>query len=326
MRNIVLLVDQYKTIFHSSDSFKEYPIKVCRIFNTDTNEVGGYVESVDNISSIGNSWIDVNAIVYGTSKITDNALVLDDAIIEDSIIEDDAIIKNDALIINNSIISQDVMVFDDAIVDSSNISGNARIYGNSHVVHSSISDFVEVLDNAIIIKSRLSRYVKVCEDVKLEDSSASDFVELSNNVHIKDKTLTQYSYNTYSDLIHSTKSSSLSKKDIHNIIHQLDKTNNITGKWLTENKVLMILLDFIEEPVAYIKYNTHSDMYEFNICIQIDNEHLFNKKFVYSYSYNPNKCIAELLRILKVFYINEQDIGYINSINNAIVPAKYQMF
>ena len=47
-------------------------------------DLGGYVESEDNLSQEGNCWIFDNAKVYGNAKVFDDAIVNDSACIFDS--------------------------------------------------------------------------------------------------------------------------------------------------------------------------------------------------------------------------------------------------
>ena len=38
-------------------------------------KLGGWIESEDNLSHLGDSWVDVNARVYGNAKVCDDAKV-----------------------------------------------------------------------------------------------------------------------------------------------------------------------------------------------------------------------------------------------------------
>lgn len=62
------------------DGFKLYRIKALKdFFVIKAGDLGGYVESEDNLSQEGNCWIYDDAKVYGGSKVFGNARVAHNA-------------------------------------------------------------------------------------------------------------------------------------------------------------------------------------------------------------------------------------------------------
>lgn len=77
-----------------------------------TGDVGGWIESENNLSQFGNAWVSGNARVSGDARVSDNARVSDDA-----------------------------RVYGDA-----RVSGNACVYGNAYVYgNARVSDEQHIL-------------------------------------------------------------------------------------------------------------------------------------------------------------------------------------
>lgn len=57
-----------------------YRIIACKTFeDVHEGELGGWIESYDNLSQDGNAWVSDNAKVFGNARVSDNAKVYDDA-------------------------------------------------------------------------------------------------------------------------------------------------------------------------------------------------------------------------------------------------------
>ena len=103
-------------------------------------DLGGYVESEDNLSQdgdcwilddakvFGNSMILVDARIYNLSTVEDNAQVSDQAQVSFSHICDSARIKEHAIILGNSII------YDYALITDNSIIGNHTFIGRETIV------------------------------------------------------------------------------------------------------------------------------------------------------------------------------------------------
>lgn len=58
---------------------KLYQIKCTKTFEyAKEGELGGYIEKEENLSQEGNAWVSGNALVYGTAKMNDGALICGD--------------------------------------------------------------------------------------------------------------------------------------------------------------------------------------------------------------------------------------------------------
>lgn len=141
------------------------------------NDLGGWIQKVENLSHKGNAWIAENARVYddaqvydnagvcGNAKIYENAMIYGNAEICDNVwAYGNAQIYGDARISDNAEVCDYVKVYDHAeIFGSAEICGNAKIYGNAEVYdnvvicgnarvygNAKIHGNAEICDNAVI--------------------------------------------------------------------------------------------------------------------------------------------------------------------------------
>ena len=124
-----------------------YRIKALRDFNTINGEkihkgdLGGYVESENNLSQEGYCWIRNNAKVYDNAKVLDEAEICDNALVDDNaLICDNARIYGFAKIFNKAIVYGNAKVYGNA-----QIFGKAKVYGNAEVYENA-----EIFDYAFI--------------------------------------------------------------------------------------------------------------------------------------------------------------------------------
>ena len=102
-------------------------------------DLGGWVESEDNLSQIGNCWIYDNAIVCENANVRDNAIVCNNTIVYgDACIWDNAKVRGSAIICDKARISEYACIRDYANVyghvsirDYAVVCGDARVYGEA---------------------------------------------------------------------------------------------------------------------------------------------------------------------------------------------------
>lgn len=123
-----------KTINHYGTTL--YRIKALKDFgDVKAGDLGGYVESEDNLSHEGDCWVYYDAIVRDKAMVLDNAQVSDYAIVKDyATVRDSARIKG-----NNILISDKSHIYGKAIIlKNSRIIGECNIGGNVKIDNSSI--------------------------------------------------------------------------------------------------------------------------------------------------------------------------------------------
>lgn len=147
-------------------------------------DLGGYVQSEDNLSQDGNAWIYNNARVYDDARVFGNARVYNNVRVYDSArVYDNARIYNDSQVSDNACVYGNAMIIDNAsIYEDAHIScnalvaDNAQVYGNAHVFeHAYIRDDAEVHDDAKVFgNARVFGFAEIGgnADVKSEDDYA----------------------------------------------------------------------------------------------------------------------------------------------------------
>lgn len=161
-----------------------YRIKALRNFGEiTTGQIGGYIESEDNLSHEGNAWVGGHAHVLGHAKVYENAQVLHYAIITD-----DAEIFGNAEVTGRALIGGQAKIFDHAIIrgsafiyDQVQIFGNAKVLGNTV-----ISDQAEVYGQTHISGDiHLFGTAKVFGNARLSNKlSIQGDVELHGNIFL----------------------------------------------------------------------------------------------------------------------------------------------
>lgn len=160
-------------------------IKALRDFgNIKAGDLGGYIETEENLSHQGNCWVHKDSYVLGNASVRDNACVGPFVFVSDN-----------------------AQVFDNASVggypyDSGSVSiyGNAKVYGNAHAF-TCVFDDAEVYEDAEVYcdEGGISGNAKIHGKAKLNGNISVDGnveiagnVELSNCGHITgDKKITK---------------------------------------------------------------------------------------------------------------------------------------
>lgn len=119
-----------------------YRIKALKDFSdVKKGDLGGFIESEDNLSQLGDCW------VYNDAKVYNSAIVYENARIEGL-----AEVYGNARVSDSSKVHDNAKVFDNATIsDNAKICDNAKIYGNACISdYTYISGNAEIYDHAII--------------------------------------------------------------------------------------------------------------------------------------------------------------------------------
>ena len=145
-----------------------YRIRALKDFSdVKKGDLGGYVESEDNLSQTGNCWIYDDSIVGLGSRVINNAIVKDSStVIGHSEISDNAIIEDSSHIDNSTIVSDQSRVIKSFITN-----GSAVIYKS--VVRNSI-----VEQSSTIIDSTVGPdvHIKNGADIRFNVNDSGDYV------------------------------------------------------------------------------------------------------------------------------------------------------
>lgn len=125
-------------------------INLYRIYRLRDRKLGGWVQNEENLDQHGECWIDINAIVFGNSKVKNNAKVSGDAVVCDSLILGNAIVTDNAFV-NKSTISGDAYIANNACVLNIIANKNSKIVDNAKATNISISDSASLLGDADVV-------------------------------------------------------------------------------------------------------------------------------------------------------------------------------
>ena len=115
-----------------SDKEGLFRIKALKCFGcVMIGEIGGYVESENNLSQYGDCWIYCDAVVRDNARVEDNARVWGKAVIQD----------------NAKVYGKAEVWYDAVIRDNARVFDNAQVYGQDNVI---IRGDARIIDNAIV--------------------------------------------------------------------------------------------------------------------------------------------------------------------------------
>ena len=156
---------------------------VCNGTSVHAGDLGGYVESEDNLSHEGTCW------VFGDARVYDSAKVYDDACISDSAeVSAYAEVYDQAIVSDNAVVSGLAKVYDSAkvfemgyVIGRSDVSGEACVLGTSTVIDSIARDSAYITGDSYISEGAVVKGdaairgdAKICGDAVVEASG--DFI------------------------------------------------------------------------------------------------------------------------------------------------------
>lgn len=143
-----------------------YRIKALKNFgDVEAGDIGGFVESEDNLSHEGPCWIYGDAMVYHKAKVKDNAIVRDYVhafnnarVMENAIVEGHARVSDDSTVFGNARVKDNSNVFGRGIVhgfaivqDNATVFEQARVYGETI-----IKDYAQVSGHIMVSRGEIS--------------------------------------------------------------------------------------------------------------------------------------------------------------------------
>ena len=116
-------------------------------------DLGGWIESEDNLDQKGNCWVGDEAKVYANARVFGDALVYDNAwVYGKAEVYDNARVFGDAKVFNNALVYDNAWVYGRAEVYD-----NARVFGDAEVYDSQIYDRAEVCGTAKIYSGKVNK-------------------------------------------------------------------------------------------------------------------------------------------------------------------------
>lgn len=162
-----------------------YRVQALQNFNdVKAGDLGGWVESEQNLSQEGESWIFDEAKVYGNAKVLQNARVYNNVeVFDNARVYDTAAIYENAKICGYAGVYDDCTVYGNAeVYDEAGISGEAAVFGNAKVFGSAT-----VNGNAHISgDARISGDAEIYGDAVVSGNAhVYDKVKVNGNAHLR---------------------------------------------------------------------------------------------------------------------------------------------
>ncbi|MBR2641431.1 hypothetical protein IKG29_00300 [Candidatus Saccharibacteria bacterium] len=118
-----------------------YRIRALKEFETmdgrlvEQGQLGGYVQSEQNLSEDGKAWVADFAYVFGNAVVKDDALVMDEALVsDDAVIKENAIIRDNARVFGFAIVEGFAVASEWCRIGGRFIvSGHSEIYGKARI-------------------------------------------------------------------------------------------------------------------------------------------------------------------------------------------------
>lgn len=161
-----------KTIKHDG-------IKLHQIQRLDNGEIGGWIESKENLRQNGNCWVDKDSKVLGHSLVKGDAVVKNSVILDstvkgsaevvDSVLEDMSVVGGKAKVKNSKIQASEVKGY--AVVEDSSVLTMSYVGGCASVYNSTVCNLAKVLERATVRDSEVGRYAIVGGDVQILNTS-----------------------------------------------------------------------------------------------------------------------------------------------------------
>lgn len=140
-------------------------------------ELGGYVETEDNLSQQGSCWI------FDKARVKDGGRVLDDAYVYDK-----TMVSRNAIIRGESVIRDRCFVTNQSVINDSTLEGNVTVTGQS-IIHSGASLYGEIE----VDKSVINTHVNLTGRISIKRSKIMAPFELSGNYELNFDVGTPYS-------------------------------------------------------------------------------------------------------------------------------------
>ena len=125
-------------VLHRIRATKDIPIH-----GVDKGDLGGFVESYDNLSD--HAWVCGNAKVHGNARVSGDAWIQGDAVVFGN-----ARVLGNAEVFGNAKVSEDAQIFGNAkVFDDAKVFGNAQVFGDAKVYEdAAVSGYAEVCEDA----------------------------------------------------------------------------------------------------------------------------------------------------------------------------------
>lgn len=122
-----------------------FQVKALKDFgNVKAGELGGYIQSSENLSQEGECWITRDVVLMDDARVEDNSFVTGD-----SVVRNKAVVKDNAFV-KNATVCDNAKVEDRAYVVGGHFDYNSIVIQDNAVVRGNLSGSFVICDNAVI--------------------------------------------------------------------------------------------------------------------------------------------------------------------------------
>lgn len=144
-------------------------------------DVGGFIQTEDNLSDIGTAWVYDNARVFGKARVYENAKLYDNSTITDNV-----------SIYGNSELHSGCRLFDSCkVCDNAHIYGDVRMYDQTSVSGNSILHHIWLLGNSTVTGDTVLSTKLSIRNFKIDHGHWNYFVVQDANIVLISNTLEQ---------------------------------------------------------------------------------------------------------------------------------------
>lgn len=154
-----------------------YQIEALKDFgNVKAGDLGGYIESEENLSQYDNAWVYGDAQVFDNARVYGNACVFDNAwVYGNALVYDNAQVLGNARVFGNAKVYDNAKVFGNAqVYNDTRVYDNAQVFGNAYVCDNArVYNDARVFGNAQVYDN-----AEVDGDAQIK--SARDYIVFKN--------------------------------------------------------------------------------------------------------------------------------------------------
>ena len=162
---------QIETGFAEEESYRVCRIQALKDFgDVKAGDIGGFIQSEDNLSQEGDCWVYDDSVVYGKAMVHGDAKVMNN-----SEVYNNAVVCGNSTIIKSRVY-ENAYIMDKASICNSSCYGHSYVIGNAIVTNSSINDVAYICGDAHVSNIWAGGNITISGDAYIE--SMSDFVHI----------------------------------------------------------------------------------------------------------------------------------------------------
>lgn len=151
-------------------------------------DIGGYVESIDNLDPDNPVWLENQSRVFDKAKLLNNTYLTDYSAVFGDAVLDNTRMENYSraygkVTVTNSVLSDLTEVRNNAKVFNSTLKNSSIVINNATVNDSTLSEGASVTGNSVVTKCKISDIAQVNGDAKISNCILNNAAAVKNGIH-----------------------------------------------------------------------------------------------------------------------------------------------